>query len=164
MILAAAKIFAIISIISTGAIFGFFYAYYCSVMWGLDASSPRSAIHAMQNINQSVRNPVFFPTFFLTPAFILITAMLSYFVSRSGWWFVAGAITYIAGGAILTNMTNVPLNAWLAEIKTPQNMEAAKEIWRQYSANWQGRNLTRMIASGLTLVFISIGVMNLGKN
>ena len=161
--MAAAKIFAIVSMVSTGAIFGFFYAYYCSVMWGLDASDPRSAIHAMQNINQSVRNPAFFPAFFLTPVLILIAAAFAYFADRPIWWFVAGAMIYIAGSAVLTNMTNVPLNAWLAEIKTPQDMEAAREIWSQYSAKWQGWNLIRMIASAMTLVCVSLGVMGLGK-
>ena len=36
-------------------------------MWGLDAADPRVAIPAMQEMNASVRNAVFFSAFFLTP-------------------------------------------------------------------------------------------------
>ena len=38
---------------------GFFYAWVCSTVWGLDAADPNVAISAMQAMNTSVRNPVF---------------------------------------------------------------------------------------------------------
>ena len=65
-----------LSLLLSGAIFGFFYAWVCSTMWGLDAADPRIAIAAMQAMNASVRNIVFFPAFFLTPAFLALTAVL----------------------------------------------------------------------------------------
>ncbi len=39
--------FAFLSLILSGAIFGFFYAWICSTMWGLDAADPVIAIKAM---------------------------------------------------------------------------------------------------------------------
>jgi hypothetical protein len=57
---------SIASIVFCGAIFGFFYAWVCSTMWGLDQADPRVAIAAMKAMNASVRNAVFFPAFFLT--------------------------------------------------------------------------------------------------
>ena len=68
---------AVISILLSGAIFGFFYAWVCSTMWGLDAADPRVAIAAMQAMNASVRNAVFFPAFFLTPVALGATALLA---------------------------------------------------------------------------------------
>ena len=35
------------SVLFAGAIFGFFYAWVCSTMWGLDAADPRVAIAAL---------------------------------------------------------------------------------------------------------------------
>ena len=45
----------------SAAIFGFFYAWVCSTMWGLDQTDPVVAITAMQAMNASVRNAVFAP-------------------------------------------------------------------------------------------------------
>ncbi len=63
----AFSVSATVAVLLTGAIFGFFYAWVCSTMWGLDDADPRVAIAAMQAMNASVRNAVFFPAFFLTP-------------------------------------------------------------------------------------------------
>ncbi len=65
---------ALVSLIFTGAIFGFFYAWVCSTMWGLDAADPRVAIAAMQAMNASVRNAVFAPAFFGTPVVLAAAA------------------------------------------------------------------------------------------
>jgi uncharacterized membrane protein len=71
---------SLVALVLTGAIFGFFYAWVCSTMWGLDDADPRVAIAAMQAMNASVRNAVFFPAFFLTPVALCVAAR----VSRTG--------------------------------------------------------------------------------
>ena len=55
------KPLAALALLHSGAIFGFFYAWICSTMWGLDAADPNVAISAMQAMNASVRNLVFVP-------------------------------------------------------------------------------------------------------
>lgn len=65
----SARLLPLASLLLAAAIFGFFYAWVCSTMWGLDAADPAIAIQAMQAMNASVRNAVFFPAFFLTPWF-----------------------------------------------------------------------------------------------
>ena len=64
----------LLSLTLSAAIFGFFYAWVCSTMWGLDAADPRVAIGAMQAMNASVRNAVFAPIFFGTPFALAATA------------------------------------------------------------------------------------------
>lgn len=59
-------LFAFLSLMLSGAIFGFFYAWVCSTMWGLDRAAPQVAIQAMQTMNASVRNAVIAPAFFGT--------------------------------------------------------------------------------------------------
>ena len=61
-------------LVLSAAIFGFFYAWVCSTMWGLDAAPPLVAVQAMQAMNASVRNAVFAPAFFGTPAVLLLAA------------------------------------------------------------------------------------------
>ncbi|TIP78494.1 MAG: hypothetical protein E5X60_39655, partial [Mesorhizobium sp.] len=82
---------SVTSIVSSGAIFGFFYAWVCSTMWGLDQTDPRVAIEAMQAMNASVRNAVFFPAFFLTPVVLGLTAAAMLFDGRKSpaFWFAA---------------------------------------------------------------------------
>lgn len=65
-----------LSLLMCAAIFGFFYAWVCSTMWGLDTADPRIAIAAMQAMNGSVRNAVFAPAFFGTPLVLAITTWL----------------------------------------------------------------------------------------
>ena len=52
------------STVVVGLMAGFFYAYACSVMVGLDRVDDRTFIVTMQWINATVRNAAFAPAFF----------------------------------------------------------------------------------------------------
>ena len=155
----AATIFMIFASLLLGAaIFGFFYAWVCSTMWGLDAADPRVAIAAMQAMNASVRNIVFFPHFFLTPLAMAITAALLARRQRGpAIAFAAGALIYLLGGLILTITINVPMNEALALTAIPDDAGAATDIWRAYSERWQFWNQTRTLASGLAFLAAAFG-------
>lgn len=151
---------SMLSLLSISVIFGFFYAWICSTMWGLDATDPRTAIAAMQAMNASVRNAVFFPAFFLTPVILGATAFL---VARrrrdkSAICFGLAAILYIFGAFLVTAMVNVPMNEALAEVVIPDDIGAAHEIWQNYSAPWQFWNLLRTIVSGICLLLTGMAI------
>ena len=101
-----------LSLILAGAIFGFFYAWVCSTMWGLDAADPRVAINAMQAMNASVRNAVFAPAFFGTPVVLFLTAIVAAFEGNraAAFAFAAAGLVYLLGGLALTVAVNVPMN------------------------------------------------------
>lgn len=99
-------------------------------MWGLDATEPHVAITAMQAMNASVRNPIFFPAFFLTP---LILAATSYVATtrqqrRSAALFGLAAGVYVVGAFLVTATVNVPMNEALAKVVVPTDDEAARGI------------------------------------
>ncbi len=152
---------SILSIVSCGAIFGFFYAWVCSTMWGLDRADPRVAITAMQAMNASVRNALFFPAFFLTPAILATTAVAIRFSGQkvSALWFAAASVVYTIFGLLLTFAVNVPMNEALSVAVIPDNVEAAKNIWQDYSGRWQIWNQIRTAASGIALVLATIGLI-----
>ena len=154
---------SLLSLLCVGAIFGFFYAWVCSTMWGLDAASPEVAIAAMQAMNASVRNAVFFPAFFLTPAFLAATALIAAKSGRraSALWFGAGAATYLIGAFLVTAAFNVPMNEALALVAIPEDAGAAARIWRDYSQPWQFWNIVRTIASGGALLFTGLAIFQL---
>lgn len=155
---------AIAGIILAGAIFGFFYAWVCSTMWGLDDVDPRAAIEAMQGMNASVRNPVFFPAFFLTPFALAAAAFVARGVSgRAAVLLAAAAAVYLVGGLILTMTVNVPMNDDLAAKAVPAGVEEARRIWEDYSPRWQAFNQARTGASGASLLLAVLGLVSLAR-
>ena len=154
-----------VALLASAAIFGFFYAWICSTMWGLDAADSRVAIAAMQAMNSSVRNVVFFPAFFLTPVLLTAAGLL---MGRAGARLSAGlfgtaAAIYLAGGLVLTMAVNVPMNEALAAVQVPGSVEQARAIWQHYSGRWQVWNTLRTVASGLSLLLAGIGLAALPR-
>jgi uncharacterized membrane protein len=158
-------LFALLSLLLTGAIFGFFYAWICSTMWGLDATDPNAAIDAMQAMNASVRKAVFAPAFFATPVVLILTALISYVTggTRSALLFAAAGVVYLLGGLVLTVSVNVPMNQALALIETPMSTKTAQTVWNTYSLPWQRWNIARTLASGVSLLLVGLGLMSLPR-
>lgn len=151
---------SMLSLLNICAVFGFFYAWVCSTMWGLDATDPRVAITAMQAMNASVRNPVFFPAFFLTPVMLMLTAFVAIHQerTRSAALFAAGAAVYFIGAFLVTVLINVPMNEALATVPVPTDRADAAQIWKDYSAPWQIWNTTRTLVSGLALILTGLAI------
>lgn len=156
---------AIISVVFTGAIFGFFYAWICSTMWGLDNGDPRIAIAAMQAMNASVRNIVFAPAFFGTGPVLIVTALIKFKAGErfSGICFALAGAVYLIFAMGLTMAINVPMNEALALVSIPEDINAARLLWQDYSQPWQMWNVTRTIASGIALVLAALGAVRLSN-
>jgi uncharacterized membrane protein len=154
------------SLVLSGAIFGFFYAWICSTMWGLDAADPRVAIAAMQEMNASVRNIVFAPAFFGTGPVLLLTAGAARAAKQrpASLAFAVAGVVYIFGGMALTMVINVPMNEALGTIAVPDTIEDAARIWADYSPRWQVWNIVRTIASGAALLLVGWGLLLLGRS
>ena len=149
----------------SGAIFGFFYAWVCSTMWGLDAADPRVAIAAMQAMNASVRNAVFAPAFFGTPFVLLAAGAAAWLASKPGaaLAFGLGGLAYLAGGLFLTMAVNVPMNEALAQLAIPANVDEASAIWQGYSPRWQLFNTLRTVVSAGALAAAGLDLFLLGR-
>lgn len=152
-----------LSLLLSAAIFGFFYAWVCSTMWGLDAADPRIAIEAMQAMNGSVRNAIFAPAFFGTPVALGVTAFMlrRARIHKSSLFFSLSAGIYLFFGLILTMAVNVPMNEALGALSVPQDIDQARKIWIEYSGPWQFWNQTRTVASGISFLFAVAGVLAL---
>jgi uncharacterized membrane protein len=156
---------AAVALLLTGAIFGFFYAYSVSVMWGLDASNGSSAIAAMQGINRVVRNAAFAPAFFGAPLLLLLTAGSAFRASRRGASiaFALAALVYLVGALLPTYFVNIPMNQALASLAAPADSGEAAMAWRAYSDPWTFWNHIRTAASGVALLAAGSGVLLLGR-
>lgn len=155
------SVLPLLSLLEAGALFGFFYAWVCSTMWGLDAADPRVAIEAMQAMNASVRNAVFAPVFFGTPVVTGITAFMLYRADQgpAALWFALATAVIALLAVLLTMGVNVPMNEALAQVAVPTDIDAARAIWLAYSPDWQFWNQLRTATSGLGLLMVGIGIM-----
>lgn len=154
-----------LSLLLSGAIFGFFYAWICSTMWGLDVLNPNDAIAAMNVMNNSVSNFVFAPAFFGTPVVLILTGVLAFLVDykRSGILIGAAGLLYLFGALILTVNINVPLNRELYEIQAPLPLAEAQAIWDSYSSTWEFWNTARTIVAGFSLFLVALGLYALPR-
>lgn len=154
------KFMIFMSLTLNAAIFGFFYAWVCSTMWGLDRADPRVAIQAMQAMNDSVRNFVFAPAFFGTPVALAVTALLLLLRNQhaAAAAFAAAAIVYSVGAFAITVRMNVPMNESLATVVAPEDIETAHKIWAAYSDPWQMWNQIRAAVSGVAFLIALYGV------
>ncbi|MGH1467084.1 MAG: DUF1772 domain-containing protein [Cognatishimia sp.] len=149
------------SMLLSAAIFGFFYAWVCSTMWGLDKADPRIAIQAMQAMNASVRNATFAPAFFGTPFVLGLTGFVLWRqgVGKSAVFFGSGALVYFFGGMVLTMVVNVPMNEALAVVVLSDDPATAQQIWQDYSPTWQFWNQVRTVNSGLSFLLATLGAL-----
>lgn len=97
---------------------GFFYAFSVCVMPGLNSTGIDTAIGAMQTIRQTVRNPVYFVTFFLTPVAACMLAVLLHQQSfqRASVLVAIAAVIYLLGVILPTASVNDPMNEALSKI------------------------------------------------
>jgi uncharacterized membrane protein len=149
-----------LTLILTGAIAGFFYAYTSSVMRGLDVIPAAHAIVAMQGINATVRNWVFAPAFFGTPLVgILTAAVLGWLhVKRAALLMLLAAVIYIAGAFVPTLLVNVPMNETLATVTVPADPQAANRLWLEYSVPWTRWNTLRTLFSFVSLLLVGLAI------
>lgn len=158
------RLFSFTSLLLVAAIFGFFYAWVCSTMWGLDGLDPRVAIAAMQAMNASVRNAVFAPAFFATPFVLILTGLIAWRMKLTiaAVLFTAAGLIYLGGGMGLTLLVNVPMNVALGLVVIPDDIATAQEIWSAYSPPWQRYNMVRTMVSGLALLLTGGGIYQVG--
>jgi len=155
------KTVGLLALILSALIFGFFYAWVCSTMWGLDRLDPATAIAAMNAMNGSVRNGVFAPAFFGTAPALLVAAIVARHNRPAALLFGLAAVTYALLGVGITASVNAPMNAELARTAIPDDPAQAQQIWTAYSSRWQTWNQIRALGSGLAFILAALGFARL---
>lgn len=119
---------------------GLFFIFSNTVMNAFDRLPAAEAIAAMNSINRSILNPLFFLAFFGT-ALLCLALLVGQLDSPL---IVAGAFLYLIGTLGVTMVCNVPLNDKLAKVSaSADDLEAQ---WRAYRAPWTRWNHVRTVA------------------
>jgi uncharacterized membrane protein len=138
----------LLAALGSGLVAGIFFAFSNFVMPGLARLPPGQGVAAMQSINVTVLNPLFFTVFFGTAALGLALAALALFGQAPGaTWILAGALLYVLGCIGVTMAANVPLNTALAAL--PASGAEAARLWTHYLDRWTLWNTVRTLASFL---------------
>ena len=132
--------------IGSALVGGIFFAFSTFVMAGLGRIPPEQGIAAMQSINITVLNPLFFSAFFGTGmlCLALLAAALLNWQQPGSALLVAASLLYLVGCIGLTMAANVPLNDALAAVQ-PGTPEAAS-LWSRYLDVWTAWNHVRTVA------------------
>jgi uncharacterized membrane protein len=133
--------------LGSGLVAGIFFAFSSFVMSALGRLPPEQGIAAMQSINITVLNPVFFAAFLGTAAGCVLLgagALWQWDGARTA-IILVGCTLYVLGCFGVTIGGNVPLNDALAAVD-PNSTEGAR-LWAGYLVDWTRWNHVRTAAS-----------------
>ena len=148
-------ILILLALVGSGLMAGLFFAFSTFIMRALGKRPASVGIAAMQSINETILNPIFFTVFFGTAVLSAALAVLAvvHWGQAESMWFLAGAILYLAGSIGITMLGNVPLNNALA--KVAPDSDEGPALWNRYRTNWTGYNHVRTIAClGAMICFV----------
>jgi uncharacterized membrane protein len=136
---------AFLSALGSGVMAGLFFAFSAFVMTALGRIAPAAGIAAMQSINVTILNPVFFSVFFGTVATSLLLGVAALFKwgEPASVYLLVGSLLYILCSLLVTIFFNVPLNDGLDAV-APDSAEGAA-TWARYFAPWMAWNHLRAI-------------------
>ena len=116
-------------------------------------------ITAMNAINVTVINPMFFLAFFGTAALCVAASagVALRWTAGSGTLVVLASVIYLVGCVAVTMLRNVPLNNALAAVTlgTPQ----AAALWTRYLSEWNFWNTVRTVAPIVSAVLLTIALL-----
>lgn len=140
---------AIVTALGAALVSGIFLAFSTFVMQALANLPAPQGIAAMQQINITVLNRLFFSAFFGTAftAGITLIGGVAGSETPGGVLLAAGGLLHLAGCILVTMLFNVPLNKALARLD-PESEEGAR-VWQDYLTRWTAWNHVR---TGLSLV------------
>ena len=140
-------ILTLLAALGSGLVAGIFFAFSAFIMSALGRVAGQCGIAAMQSINVTVLNPLFFTAFFGTAVLSLVLAI----AALLGWsepgafYLLAGSLLYLLGCIFVTMAFNVPLNNKLASVM-PGSADGAS-VWTHYLSSWTAWNHVRTAAS-----------------
>lgn len=156
-LLFALKLF---SALGCGLMAGVFFAFSVFVMNALARLQPTQGIAAMQSINITVLNPLFFAAFFGTAATCILLAVSSLlrWHQPSAVYLLVGSLFYLVGTVLVTIVFNVPLNEALARVE-PDSIDGTN-LWVNYLTNWTTWNHVRTVAALAAAALLTIAISN----
>ncbi|WP_199550844.1 DUF1772 domain-containing protein [Streptomyces sp. N35] len=152
----------IAAVVASGLMAGVWFAYATSVMGALGRADDRTFIAVMQDINEVIRNPVFFLAMF---GALLLPAAVAWRVRGDRpllRWVLAGLLLYVAVFAV-TSGASVPLNDQLAAAGDPARIASPGAVREDFEDPWVLWNVVRGVLNVAAVVCLSRAMVVLGR-
>lgn len=145
------------AVLTTGLMAGVFYAYAVSVNLGLAEQPDASYVATMNEINEKIQNPLFFPVFFGAVLFPVAALVAHISHRRSGRFrlIVLACVLYFGGSFLVTALVNVPLNEELALVAVDApagELARARAAYQEPWNFWNGLRSLFSVAAFVALV------------
>lgn len=139
------------AVLTTGLMAGVFYAYAISVNLGLAEQPDDSYVATMNEVNEKIQNPLFFPGFFGALVFPFAALVAHIPRRRSGRFrlILLASLLYVGGSFLVTALANVPLNDELARVATDAPASELARARAAYEGPWNFWNGVRAVFSSL---------------
>jgi uncharacterized membrane protein len=148
---------------ATAMMAGLFYSFSIAVMPGLKRLPDAEFIAAMQSINKSILNIIFFIAFFGSPLSLIASAYLYYsepFSTRFIFLLIA-VVVYLAGVFVVTVFGNIPLNNALDRFDLRSASQGAISAQRAaFEGPWNKLNTIRTLASSIAIILVVIACLS----
>ncbi len=149
------------AVLTTGLMAGVFYAYAVSVNLGLAEQPDASYVATMNEINEKIQNPLFFPVFFGAVAFP-VSALIAHLPhQRSGRLrlIFLGCALYFGGSFLVTVLANIPLNEELARVAADAPAGELARARAAYEGPWNFWNGVRGIFSAAASIVLIVACL-----
>ena len=138
--------------VASGLQAGTYYTWATGVMPGLARVDDRTFVHAMQQMNVAIVNPVFMATFVGAPVLAAVAAASAPTSSRP--WVVAG-LACAAATVAITAVANVPLNNALDAAGDIGRIADVAGVREAFETGWVRWNVARAITSTASLTALA---------
>jgi uncharacterized membrane protein len=130
--------------LASGLQAGTYYTWASGVMPGLARTDDRTFVHAMQQANVAIVNPVFLATFLGAPALAAVAVAAAGGPARP--W--AGAALVLAVSTVVTTAAfNIPLNDAVAAVDLDGGATVLAQAREAFEAPWRRWNVVRALTS-----------------
>lgn len=147
--------------IASAIVGGVLFAFSAFIMKALARISADRGIAAMQSINIAVQNWLCSLLFFgtgLTCIVLLVWSLMNWGSPGTG-YLLAGGISYVLGGLLVTGAFNVPLNDRLAKVDPVS--EEGNIVWRRFVPVWMVWNHIRTVACFAASITFIAGLLEM---
>lgn len=135
---------------------GTYYTWASGVMPGLGRVDDRTFVHAMQQMNLAIVNPVFLASFLGAPALAALAVATTSGTTR--WWVVAGAGLAVAT-VVITGALNVPLNDALDAAGPIDSIRDLAAVRSDFESAWRRWNVVRTLTSTASVAALAVAAL-----
>jgi len=150
------------TLITTALMAGLFFSWSCAITAGLGRLPVASYLAAMQSINRTILNPLFFSCFFGAAVLLPLSAWQAYTpaVLLRFWLLLGAAACYLVGVMGVTIFGNVPLNEALDTFSLDHASADAMARQREvFEARWNALNNLRAAAATASVMLLGLALL-----